>query len=110
VESVVNEPRFFPVHGGDIQAASEVFDIPLAQWIDLSTGINPDGYSIPEIPPQFFARLPCDDCPPLQQAARAYYHVQTLLPGAGLLVSVDRTKFDHLAMNVGLNGLQGIRL
>jgi cobalamin biosynthetic protein CobC len=83
VESVVNESRFFPLHGGDIQAASEVFDIPLAQWIDLSTGINPDGYSVPEIPSQFFARLPCDDYPPLRQAARAYYQVQALLPGAG---------------------------
>jgi cobalamin biosynthetic protein CobC len=89
VESVVNAPRFSPVHGGDIQAASEAFDIPLAQWIDLSTGINPDGYAIPEIPPQFFARLPCDDYPPLRQAARAYYQVQALLPGAGSQVFIE---------------------
>ena len=55
----MNEPRFFPVHGGNILVASEVFDTLLAQWIDLSTdfstGINPDGYSVPDVPPQFFA-------------------------------------------------------
>ncbi|MFT7469457.1 MAG: cobalamin biosynthetic protein CobC [Candidatus Pseudothioglobus sp.] len=82
-------PEFLPDHGGDIQAASEVFDILLAQWIDLSTGINPNGYPIPPIPQAFFSELPCDDYPPLLHAAKAYYQVSDVLPGAGSQVFIE---------------------
>jgi len=48
-----------------------------------------DGCSVPENLPPFYARLPCDDYPPRRQAARAYYHVQALLPGAGTQVFIE---------------------
>ena len=39
-----------PAHGGDVLLASEKYGIPVDQWIDLSTGINPDPYPIHSIP------------------------------------------------------------
>jgi|AntAceMinimDraft_1070359.scaffolds.fasta_scaffold17411_2 cobalamin biosynthetic protein CobC len=89
MDRTINEPRFLPDHGGDIQAASETFDIPLAHWIDLSTGINPDGYPIPAIPQAFFSDLPCDDYSPLMHAAKAYYQTSDLLLGAGSQVFIE---------------------
>ena len=34
-------------HGGNLRHAALTFNRPLADWIDLSTGINPHGYPVP---------------------------------------------------------------
>ena len=46
------------VHGGDIISASEQYSWPLNDWIDLSTGLNPWPYPVPNIPQQAFIDLP----------------------------------------------------
>jgi cobalamin biosynthesis protein CobC len=45
-------------HGGDLDAARRLFPGAPEPWLDLSTGINPHPYPIPEISPEDFARLP----------------------------------------------------
>ena len=45
-------------HGGDLDAARQLFPDAPAEWIDLSTGINPVPYPIGEISPDAWARLP----------------------------------------------------
>lgn len=50
-----------PAHGADLATASQRYGIPLAAWLDLSTGINPRGYPVPEIAPEYFQHLPGDD-------------------------------------------------
>lgn len=45
-------------HGGNLTEAAQEFGIPTDQWLDLSTGINPFGYPVPQIPPQIWQRLP----------------------------------------------------
>lgn len=45
-------------HGGDIISASKQFQIAIDQWIDLSTGLNPDSYPIDDIPASAFQHLP----------------------------------------------------
>jgi len=69
-------------HGGNLQQAAQQYGRPLADWLDLSTGINPQHYPIPDLPPSLFQRLPPvhDD---LSEAARAYYGCTHLLPCAG---------------------------
>jgi cobalamin biosynthesis protein CobC len=61
-------------HGGQLQAATAAFGTPAEGWLDLSTGINPVPYSVPDLAPALWARLPDAD---LFQAARraalAYY-------------------------------------
>jgi cobalamin biosynthetic protein CobC len=45
-------------HGGDLGAARLLFPGAPEPFIDLSTGINPYPYPVPQLPPDLFARLP----------------------------------------------------
>lgn len=69
-------------HGGNLALAATQYNIPLENWLDLSTGINPGGYPIPEIPAEIWQRLPIDD-DGLAEAACAYFGCQSALPTAG---------------------------
>lgn len=69
-------------HGGNLALAAAQYKIPLQNWLDLSTGINPDGYPIPTITPEIWQRLPLDD-DGLLEAACAYYGCTFALAGAG---------------------------
>ncbi len=71
-----------PEHGGRLTAAAKRYGIPLEQWIDLSTGINPVGWPVPPIPAHPWLRLPEPD-DTLEPVARQYYSTANLLPVAG---------------------------
>jgi cobalamin biosynthesis protein CobC len=45
-------------HGGGLAAARRLFTDAPEPFIDLSTGINPYSYPLPELPPDLFTRLP----------------------------------------------------
>lgn len=45
-------------HGGRLNKAAERWGIPRSEWLDLSTGINPNGWPVPEIPAELWQRLP----------------------------------------------------
>ena len=70
-------------HGGRLRMAARQYGIPLADWVDLSTGINPETYPIPPLDPQCWNRLPEDD-DGLDEAAARYYGNERLLalPGS----------------------------
>ncbi len=70
-------------HGGRLRQASHDYGIPLENWVDLSTGINPDTYPVPPIDPLAWQRLP-EDNDGLEAAAAAYYGNPRLLalPGS----------------------------
>jgi len=69
-------------HGGQLKLASERYQIPLEEWTDLSTGINPDSYPLPAVPESVWQRLP-ETNDGLETAAAAYYGSTQLLPVAG---------------------------
>src|ERR1700682_3968624 len=46
------------LHGGDVSAARRLFPGAPEPFIDLSTGINPHSYPIPQLSSDVFARLP----------------------------------------------------
>ena len=69
-------------HGGRLRRAAEAYGIPLADWLDLSTGINPQSYPVPPVPADAWLRLPEDD-DGLEAAAADYYGSAELLPVAG---------------------------
>ena len=46
------------MHGGEIAAARRVFAEAPEPFIDLSTGINPYSYPLPQLSPELFERLP----------------------------------------------------
>lgn len=45
-------------HGGEVDAFAERFGRPRDQWLDLSTGINPNPYPIPDLARDYWSRLP----------------------------------------------------
>jgi cobalamin biosynthetic protein CobC len=60
-----------PLHGADLAAASLRYGIPIADWLDLSTGINPRAYPIGAIDAELFQHLPLSDAE-LRAAAKKY--------------------------------------
>ena len=60
------------LHGGDLISASTPYGIPVEQWLDLSTGINPDSYPVGELDPAVFQRLPYIQ-PAFADAVSGYY-------------------------------------
>src|SRR5215470_15952237 len=54
--SVNMEPAL--LHGGNLDAARKLFPGAPEPFIDLSTGINPHSYPLPQLPADLFARLP----------------------------------------------------
>ena len=75
-------------HGGRLRAASLNYGIALADWLDLSTGIAPYGWSLPAIPANAWTRLPEQE-DGLEIAARDYYGVSNLLPVAGSQAAIQ---------------------
>lgn len=75
-------------HGGRINAAQLLFPNAPLPWIDLSTGVNPYGYPIPEIAPQVWSRLPDDRAfSAIEDAARMRYNAPlqaSVVAGAGV--------------------------
>ncbi len=70
-----NAPSPLP-HGGNLTDAETCFGRPAAGWLDLSTGINPESYPIPDVTADAWRRLPQDDAmTTLLAAARRYYRV-----------------------------------
>lgn len=64
-------------HGGRLRQAAVEYGIPLADWLDLSTGINPQGWPVPPIPvppipAAVWARLPEEEDGLAALAARVY--------------------------------------
>ncbi|WP_175150435.1 threonine-phosphate decarboxylase CobD [Paraburkholderia ultramafica] len=73
------------VHGGNLHEAAERYEIPYAQWLDLSTGINPHGYPVPPVPADAWRRLP-DEGDDFAACATRYYRAPDashVLPVAG---------------------------
>ncbi|MEM5584832.1 threonine-phosphate decarboxylase CobD [Roseibium sp. AS2] len=82
-------------HGGDLSEAVERFGGPADTWLDLSTGINPYAYPLPEdLPASAWTRLPAKAAEErLATAARLAYRVPDHLglvtaPGTQVLLSL----------------------
>ena len=101
---MVPGPTLLP-HGGDLTEARRQFPDAAEPFIDLSTGINPHPYPIPQLSPELFARLPQQDAlARLLSAAAEFYaapspaHVvaapgtQILLPAVATLVPRGRVR------------------
>jgi len=82
------------VHGGDLGAARRLFPDAPEPFVDLSTGINPRPYPVPDLPPEVFARLPEPAAlKQLAAVAAAYYRAPSAdhvvaAPGTQILLSL----------------------
>jgi len=76
-------------HGGRLDAAIAGFGGARADWLDLSTGINPVAYPVGKIDPGIWQRLPDEgDTAALLKAAREYYSV----PDGAMIVPANGTQ------------------
>jgi cobalamin biosynthetic protein CobC len=75
-------------HGGNVSAAAARYGIPLGSWLDLSTGINPQGWIVPPPPPDVWQFLP-GNADGLTEAARLYYGGSAVLPVAGSQAAIQ---------------------
>jgi L-threonine-O-3-phosphate decarboxylase len=75
-------------HGGRLRHAAREYGIPLEQWLDLSTGISPFGWPLPDVPASAWRRLPEED-DGLIEAACVYYDVPGVLPVAGSQAAIQ---------------------
>ncbi len=73
------------LHGGELIKAAKDYGIEPFKWLDLSTGINPNGYFIKDLPQSCFHRLPDpSDLSDLEAIARKTYSVPE---GVGLIAA-----------------------
>ncbi|MBC8519063.1 MAG: threonine-phosphate decarboxylase [Gammaproteobacteria bacterium] len=77
-----------PQHGGNRRYWAERYGFHESEMVDLSTGINPHGWSVPAIPAEVWQRLPESDTDLLKIAAD-YYGTETLLPVAGSQAAIQ---------------------
>lgn len=74
-------------HGGRLARAARRYGIPVSRWVDLSTGINPHGWPVPQPTADAWRRLPDDD--DLDALACAYYGAPHVLATAGTQAAIQ---------------------
>jgi cobalamin biosynthesis protein CobC len=75
-------------HGGNLREAIARFGRPAEEWLDLSTGINPRAYPVPELAADAWHRLP-QVADQLAAAAEGYYAAPHMLPVAGTQAAIQ---------------------
>lgn len=75
-------------HGGNLNDAVARYGIARDQWLDLSTGINPITYPVPELSADIWHRLP-EASDALLEAAHHYYGTPNLLAVAGTQAAIQ---------------------
>jgi len=70
------------LHGGQLTRVAKQYQIPVSQWLDLSTGIAPFSYPVPPIALDSWQALPTIS-PRLIKAASDYYQAKHCWPLSG---------------------------
>ena len=65
------------IHGGQLDKVAADYDIPTSDWLDLSTGIAPTSYPIPNIPENLWQNLPQSSAT-LIESAKQYYQCENI--------------------------------
>jgi len=89
-------------HGGKLNHAAKQYGIPINDWLDLSTGINPNGWPVPtSLPAQLWSQLPQND-DGLIATAQDYYQCESLLAVAGSQAAIQTLPKLRSASRVGV--------
>ena len=73
-------------HGGKLREAAQRYG--RSNWLDLSTGLNPNGYPAPALSADAWHRLPEHD-PALLEAAQHFYKAPRMLAVAGTQAAIQ---------------------
>ncbi|MEH6565332.1 MAG: threonine-phosphate decarboxylase CobD [Halopseudomonas sp.] len=88
-------------HGGRLQRAARDFGIPLAQWLDISTGLAPYHWPLPPLPAGIWSRLPEPE-DGLCDMAAAHYNAPSALPVAGSQAAIQALPLLRSRCRVGI--------
>lgn len=88
-------------HGGRLRHAARQYNIAEADWLDLSTGINPNGWPVPVMQQDIWQRLPQDD-DDLNAVAQNYYGTSNILAVAGSQAAIQALPLLRLPAQVAL--------
>jgi cobalamin biosynthetic protein CobC len=94
------------LHGGGLTAAMALYGGAPADWLDLSTGINPNMPDLPEIPPDVWNRLPDKGLVEEARAAARDFYVGCAMSGRtesgnANIGAVEKTRAsDHLPLPI----------
>ncbi len=88
-------------HGGALDVAERLTPEATKPWIDLSTGINPHAYPLPDLPPEVWARLPDGAAlAGLEQAAAERYGA----PAGSVIAGPGSQAFLHVLARLAPRG------
>ncbi len=116
MSSKIPHKGFSPPHGGALSAAAEHFQIPHQQWLDISTGINPNSWPVPEIPTSVWQRLPEEHSsadhtePSLHSIALNYYLNTDALDADCDISAAEKPAFNRSHILPCAGSQQAIRL
>src|SRR5258708_14454469 len=77
------------LHGGNLDAARKRFPGAPEPWIDLSTGINPVPFPVPELPIEIWSRLPTRS---KEEALLAAAAIRYRVPNPEMIVAAPGTQ------------------
>jgi cobalamin biosynthetic protein CobC len=75
-------------HGGNVSQWAERSNTVVEQWLDLSTGVSPNGYPVDGIPAAVFHHLP-DGAAMLLTAAKQYYQSDNIVAVNGSQQAIE---------------------
>lgn len=97
------------LHGGRLDLARKMFPDAPRPWIDLSTGVSPLPYPMPDLPAEAFTRLPdADALDALERAAARAYRAgrqAQIVAGAGAQAFIQWLPLVRPARRVAVLGL-----
>lgn len=88
-------------HGGRLRQFAARYQRPENDWLDLSSGINPNGWPVPELPASVWQRLPEND-DDLIKAAQNYYQTDSLLAVPGSQAAIQQLPYLRQKSRVGI--------
>jgi cobalamin biosynthetic protein CobC len=89
MKKINNESSITLIHGGRLNAVAKFYQRPLEEWVDLSTGISPISYPIPNIPQNIWQQLP-QTSDGLIEAAKRYYGTENISATSGSQAIIAR--------------------
>ena len=94
-------------HGGDLAAWAGRYGRPLAEWLDLSTGINPVAYPLPDLAAETWTKLPQSAAlAALKEAAATAYAPYSDYPVGAALRFADMVSQRSGGASVALTAVQ----
>ncbi|MET1256201.1 threonine-phosphate decarboxylase [Aliikangiella maris] len=100
------------VHGGQLSQVAAKFGLDDQGWLDLSTGISPISYPVPEVPVEYWQKLP-HVSEQLLQLAQSYYRADNVLISHGsqsIIQCLPKIIQTDLTFNSVLDGKQPLRV